>query len=131
MAKLSDRDKALWSAFMNGKSLSEISDAFKLKSSTIQTYLWRIKKKISDSQPKKFVVKKSSAVTQPKRDQGVQPRRCQTFLEFKNMMKDVVVQGTTLEERVAEFKKVYCQTCIYPTRCRVCPTEILMTKYLY
>lgn len=136
MCNLTPKEQQVWDLFLQGNISKNISKKLDLKISTVQTYISKIRKKLKDAAPKVIVKKakdnslKTTSASSEVLSRNAKLKRCSSFTEFKNMMKDVKVLGTTLEERVEEFRTVYCRVCIYPNKCNECPTKILMNKYL-
>ena len=142
MCKLSPTEKKIWDLWNKGQSADSIVNLLGLKLSSVRTYLSKIRRKIKSSEPRKIVVEKSvanksaankSALRELTKEEirNSKLKRCSTFDEFLTMMKNVEVLSESAEDRIKEFKHVYCSVCIYPNRCNQCPTKVLMNKYLY
>ncbi len=139
---LNKREQQVHGLVTAGKTYAEIAKKLKISESSARTYWYRAKKKkgSNEAEPaKKRTVKekiqeavdKAVAKVKAELTPPVQLKRCSSFEEFSDMMTEVTVNGETLEDRVAEFKEVYCKVCIYPNRCKKCPTKVLMDKYLF
>lgn len=139
---LNEREQQVYGLVIAGKTYAEIAKELKISESSARTYWYRAKKKkgSNETEPaKKKTVKekiqeavdKAVAKVKAELTPPVQLKRCGSFREFSDMMTKVTVNSETLEDRVAEFKEVYCKVCIYPNRCKECPTKVLMDKYLF
>lgn len=139
---LNEREQQVYGLVIAGKTYAEIAKELKISESSARTYWYRAKKKkgSNEAEPaKKKTVKekiqeavdKAVAKVKAELTPPVQLKRCGSFREFSDMMTKVTVNSETLEDRVAEFKDVYCKVCIYPNRCKECPTKVLMDKYLF
>lgn len=140
---LTEREQQIKKLMDQQKSADTIAKETGLKLSSVKTYMARVKNKTgatTESNARrsvKDIVKAAVAKAVSGTVRAVEEtkkattlRRCSSFTEFQRMMQEVPVTGKTLEERVVEFKDVYCKVCIYPSRCNQCPTKILMDKYL-
>lgn len=153
--KLSSREAQIVDLVNAGKSPDEICEKLGIKKSTYYSLKSTAMKKYKELNSKVVMIKKKDASATKKKsvssksitkhtkckncgdnctcnhEETVEVKRCRSFSEFKDMMSKVKVHGTTLKDRVAEFKVIYCKACIYPSRCNECPTKVLMEKYLY
>lgn len=139
--QLSEREAQIHELQKKGKTPDQISKETGLAVSSVRTYICRIKKKVQDTVKNPKKTKKSSKIKEFVKSVVADAvktavtsailKRCNSFGEFTSMMEKVPVRGKSLVDRVEEFKDVYCKVCIYPTRCKECPTKVLMDKYLF
>jgi DNA-binding CsgD family transcriptional regulator len=133
---LRPREQQIHDLMKKNKSAIEIADETGLAVSSVKTYMSRIHTYLAEkSSEVKTALKARKDDIVSKVKEAIKPepqlKRVNTFEEFTRMMNEVSVKGSTLEERVAEFKDAYCKVCIYPNRCNECPTKVLMDKYLF
>ena len=132
---LSKREQQVYDLMICGVSVKDAAKRLNLAESSVRTYWSKSRSKMgsANSEKKKpSLADKIKAAVDAAVAKATEPqlKRCSSFAEFKDMMNKISVKSETLEDRVAEFKDVYCKVCIYPTRCKECPTKILMDKYL-
>lgn len=144
---LSKREKQVYDLISDGMSAAEVAIKLGIAVASVRTYMSKAKGKMSDgfhTKPKAFIVKKKDPTAKriitevatkvmKKLSEIQEPdlKRCHSFSEFSDMMSKISVKSRSLEGRVEEFKDVYCKVCIYPNRCKECPTKVLMNKYLF
>ena len=143
---LTKKEQRIYEGIKAGKSYKELAKELNLALSSVRTYWYKIKVKLNQKDDSKIVyIQKKSGTKNIKRKiqenvalaiAGIKGKmepslkRCSSFTEFTDMMQKISVKGITLEDRVKEFKDVYCKVCIYPNMCKECPTKVLMDKYL-
>lgn len=153
---LSKREKQVYDLVIGGADVNDVAAELGLAVTSVKAYVSRAKTKLNSVQhteQRAYIVKKNenkrkkatitdkikcavdAAVAKVKEEfaHAQEPAlvRCKSFEEFSNMMSKISVKSSSLEDRVKEFKDVYCKVCIYPNRCRECPTKVLMDKYLF
>lgn len=148
---LSKREKQVYDLISDGMSVAEVAIKLGIAVGSVRTYMSKAKGKMRDgfhTKPRTFVVKKNKnpldsmikcavdAVIAKAKEKLIELNepsleRCKSFKEFSEMMSKISVKSDSLEDRVEEFKDVYCKVCIYPNKCQECPTKVLMDKYLF
>lgn len=135
---LNAREKQVYELMEAGHNYQEISDTLHICVASVRTYASRVRSKIAkgelaEVEPISKVKSTPAKSIKKLKIAKVVPHRVNTWDEFIAMMSDVEVSADdSLKERVAEFKKVYCNVCTHsPYKCNQCPTTVLINKYLF
>ena len=145
--ELTEREKQIKKLYWEeGKTHDQIKAITGLAKSSVKAYIYSIKRKFVKAKEQEAMELK--AESKAKRDAtsvfkdtkagslyaGIPHElltNVRTLQDLKNALDSIKDVPESLEERVEEFKLVYCAACTVKHMCKECPNKLLWEKYLY